>query len=67
MALHLWVGRERLLTDFEQRVIKDLNLTGLCRVRDLWQNRIIGNAAGTFSRPIAPHGAGLYRLTPGTN
>ncbi|QXQ06782.1 glycoside hydrolase family 27 protein [Sphingosinicellaceae bacterium] len=40
-----------------------LGVTGAVSVRDLWQRRADGSARGRVARSIAPHGAGLYRLS----
>lgn len=42
-----------------------VELPGACRVRDLWQRKGLGRAKGEFAPEIAPHGAKLYRLSPG--
>jgi alpha-galactosidase len=43
--------------------LMDLGLDGTRRVRDLWAGRPLANASGRFSQALAPHGAGLYRLS----
>lgn len=41
-----------------------LGLSGKCTVRDLWAKRDLGVFEKEFSAPVAPHGAGMYRITP---
>ncbi|AXJ96230.1 MULTISPECIES: glycoside hydrolase family 27 protein [unclassified Sphingomonas] len=47
-------------------VVLPLAMVGLrgAGVRDLWARRDDGATGGRFARRIAPHGAGLYRLSP---
>ena len=45
--------------------LDQIGLSGKWRVRDLWSGRVESEASGTIVRRIAPHGAGLYRLSPG--
>jgi len=42
----------------------ELGLSGKCAVRDLWEKKDLGVVNAKFSPRIAPHGAGLYRITP---
>jgi alpha-galactosidase len=44
--------------------LADLGISKSCAVRDLWKRADIGPAQGQFAPRIAPHGAGLYRLSP---
>ncbi len=44
-----------------------LGLRGSCSVRDLWQRKNLGNYNGGFQVRIPPHGAGLYRIDPGSS
>jgi hypothetical protein len=41
-----------------------LNLNGECAVRDLWQQKDLGNSEGEFSVEVRPHGARLFRIHP---
>jgi hypothetical protein len=41
-----------------------LNLSGQCGVRDLWQHKDLGNRDGEFSVEVRPHGAQLFRIHP---
>jgi alpha-galactosidase len=41
-----------------------LNLSGKCAVRDLWQRQDLGNSEGEFSVEVRPHGARLFRVHP---
>ncbi len=42
--------------------LSTLGYAGAVQVRSLWDKAELGAFTGTFSRSIAPHGAGLYRL-----
>jgi hypothetical protein len=42
--------------------LKAVGLPASVAVRDLWSRSEAGRAAGRFSVPLPPHGAGLYRL-----
>lgn len=42
----------------------DVGIDGRATARDLWQKRDLEPCETGFSRVIAPHGAGLYKLTP---
>jgi len=42
----------------------EAHLPESCRIRDLWTHRDLGMFKGRFAAEIAPHGAGLYRVTP---
>jgi len=44
--------------------INDLELTGRCRLRDLWAHQDLADVDETVSASIKPHGAVLYRLEP---
>ena len=44
-----------------------LGLAGNCRVRDLWQQRDLGDHTGEFAAMLKPHEAGLYRVTGSEN
>ncbi|MGA2475751.1 MAG: glycoside hydrolase family 27 protein [Terriglobia bacterium] len=41
-----------------------LDLSGQCGVRDLWQHKDLGNRDGEFSVEVRPHGARLFRIHP---
>jgi len=43
--------------------LKDVGFDGPCRVRDLWKARDLGVFSQKFEPLIAPHGAGLYRVS----
>jgi alpha-galactosidase len=40
-----------------------LQIGGKQRVRDVWRQKTIGNAAGRYSATVAPHGVALVRLS----
>ena len=42
----------------------ELGFTGAVKVRDLWQKQDLGAFTAEFAPNIAPHGAGLYRVSP---
>ena len=44
--------------------LTDLGFSGSVKVRDLWNQKNLGNFKGAFAREINSHGAGLYRLQP---
>ena len=44
--------------------LADLGFTGPARIRDLWTHQDLGVFEKDFSRDIAFHGAGLYRVSP---
>lgn len=44
--------------------LRELGLTDRVRVRDLWQKKDLGEFSGEFAPGIAPHGAGLFRISP---
>jgi alpha-galactosidase len=44
--------------------LKDVGVSGSCSVRDLWSGSLLGDFTGEFKARIAPHGAGLYQVTP---
>jgi hypothetical protein len=44
-------------------LLKDIGFDGPCKVRDLWKARDLGVFAKTFEPLVAPHGAGLYRVS----
>ncbi len=41
----------------------DLKIAGRQRIRDVWRQKDIGTAAGTYSAVVAPHGVSLVRLS----
>jgi hypothetical protein len=43
--------------------LKDIGFDGPCKVRDLWNARDLGAFSRKFEPSIAPHGAGLYRVS----
>jgi alpha-galactosidase len=45
--------------------LADLGI-GSAAVTDLWSGASLGTVNGTLTRSLPAHGAGLYRLTPGT-
>ncbi|MET8282356.1 alpha-galactosidase [Micromonospora sp. NPDC005174] len=45
--------------------LADLGI-GSATVTDLWSGASLGTVNGTLTRSLPAHGAGLYRLTPGT-
>jgi hypothetical protein len=42
----------------------ELGLAKTCTVRDLWGKKDLGVVDGAFAPKLAPHDAGLYRITP---
>ncbi len=42
----------------------DLGIVGPHQVRDLWRQKDLGEFEGSFSMPVASHGAELVKLTP---
>jgi hypothetical protein len=44
--------------------LSDLGVKGDATVRDLWTHQDVGTCRDVFSPEIAPHGAGIYLLTP---
>ena len=44
--------------------LSELDLSGPCRVRDLWERRDLSTVEGEVSPVVAWHGAVLYRLSP---
>ena len=44
--------------------LEELGLSGLCRVRDLWQGRALAPVEGVLAPIVAWHGAALYRVSP---
>lgn len=44
---------------------RELSLQGSCSVRDLWQRKDLGEHAETFSATVTPHGARLFKISPG--
>ncbi len=42
--------------------LSELGFHGTVRVRDLWAQKDLGEFTGTLAQPVAPHGAGLFRL-----
>jgi hypothetical protein len=45
--------------------LSQLGFNGPCAVRDLWQQKDLSPAQGTFAPSLPWHGAGLYRLQSG--
>ncbi|MGH9378727.1 MAG: glycoside hydrolase family 27 protein [Terriglobia bacterium] len=45
----------------------ELGFQGRCTVRDLWERKDAGAFSGAFSAEIPSHGAGLYKVEPGSN
>jgi hypothetical protein len=45
--------------------LKGIGFDGRCQARDLWKRSDLGTFTGSFAPRILPHGAGLYRLSPG--
>ncbi|WP_375422435.1 glycoside hydrolase family 27 protein [uncultured Sphingomonas sp.] len=43
--------------------LRDLGIAGAVEARDLWSDRSIGRVTERLGQRIAPHGAGLYRLS----
>jgi hypothetical protein len=43
--------------------LRELGVAGAVEARDLWSGRSIGRVTERLTQPIAPHGAGLYRLS----
>jgi hypothetical protein len=41
-----------------------LNLSGQCAARDLWQHQDLGKSADEFRAEVNPHGARLFRIHP---
>jgi hypothetical protein len=44
--------------------LAELGFTGPSRIRDLWQNKDLGEFSGEFAPEIPWHGAGVYRVSP---
>lgn len=44
--------------------LKDLGITGSCKVENLWTGEDMGTASETFGQTLKPHASGLYRLVP---
>ncbi len=42
---------------------KDLGISGMKQVRDLWRQKDLGNFKGRFSAELEPHGVALVRLS----
>jgi len=42
--------------------LSDLGFTGVCKIRDLWQNKDLAHVMYTFAPVLPSHGAGLYRI-----
>lgn len=51
-------SRTEVTADF-----KSLNLTGTCLVRDLWQQKDLGQFSDSFKSPVAAHGVKLVRIS----
>jgi len=43
--------------------LQDIGFKGPCKVRDIWKRQDLGVFSGKFEPLIAPHGAGLYRIS----
>lgn len=43
--------------------LAELGLDVECRVMDLWRNEDLGMASGTFTRALAAHASGLFKLS----
>ncbi len=43
----------------------ELGLGGKCAVRDVWEKKDLGTFENQFAPKLPPHGAGLYKVTPG--
>lgn len=43
--------------------LRELGFSGAASVRDLWQKQSLGRFSNEFAPLIAPHGAGLYRVS----
>ena len=43
--------------------LKDIGFDGPCKVRDLWKAQDLGVFSQNFEPLVAPHGAGLYRVS----
>jgi len=43
---------------------KEVGLDKSCRVRDLWQQKDLGNLEDKLSMTVNPHGARLFRVSP---
>jgi hypothetical protein len=46
--------------------LSELGFTGAAHVRNLWMHADLGTLTGEFAPAIPYHGAGLYRVSPGT-
>jgi len=44
--------------------LADLGFDGACHIRDLWNEKDLGECKNQFAPQIHWHGAGLYRITP---
>jgi alpha-galactosidase len=42
---------------------KDLGLSGVCNLRDLWSHKDVAESQDGHTFTISPHGSGLYRIT----
>lgn len=45
--------------------LSEMGVNGKCTVRDLWKKKNLGEYEGKFAPRINPHGAGLFRVSPG--
>ncbi len=43
--------------------LDQLGITGICTIKDVWTDKVIGKFTKEFAPVINHHGAGLYRLT----
>jgi hypothetical protein len=41
----------------------ELTLSPGVRIRDLWQQKDLGDVVGSFNCQLPPHGSGLYRVS----
>lgn len=46
--------------------LTEVGMPGPCIIRDLWAHKTVAYEGNVFAPKIPFHGAGLYRLTPGT-
>jgi alpha-galactosidase len=43
--------------------LKDIDIYGECQIRDLWEQKELGQYQGTFSFRLPVHGSGLFRIS----
>jgi len=46
-------------------LLSDIGVEGECTVRDLWKQKDLGKYSKDFYPVIPPHGAGLFKISPG--